>query len=281
MSNWYYKVGGEVVGPVNTNAIMKLISNNDLLPESLVWTKSMKQWSPLKNIDVFHKSVSDSPLNIPTTECIENRQEEIKRSGDGAGFNKDIGEKSTELPLGYLDTPRPWVRFWARIFDYHIFTILLMFLFMIIYALLLYFFYPSLLPSDDWQGSWLANIFLYVALRGIWVFIEAFLLSTWGTTLGKWLLGISVRNASGSKLSYSDALNRSLQVWVKGLWLGVPLFNLFGLISSYDQLKGEMKRTSWDLYGGYVVRHKKLNFFGVVIVAIVLLVSFYLNYLIN
>ena len=40
----------------------------------------------------------------------------------------------------------------------------------------------------------------------------------------------------------------------------------------------EMKKTSWDLYGGYVVRHKELNCMGVTVVVIVFLCIYFLNY---
>lgn len=261
MSDWYYLVDGKVEGPANTNTIKELIKNNDLLPESLVWTKSMKRWSPIESIEIFNKPVGDTPPNISVNECPEN---------DGVGIPEDSEEKSTELPLGYLDTPRPWARLGARIFDYQVFGVLVVHPFGFIYDLLIY---PTVPPDE-----WLLNTFIFIALVSLWVFIEAFLLSTWGTTPGKWLLGTSVRNASGSKLSYGEALSRSLQVWAKGLWLGVPFFYLFGLLSSYNQLEGEMKKTSWDSHGGYVVRHKKLNFMGVILVVIVLLGLFYLKY---
>lgn len=92
----------------------------------------------------------------------------------------------------------------------------------------------------------------------IYPFVEALLLSWWGTTPGKALLRVRVRKNDGRKLSYAEALSRSYSVWTRGLGLGIPLVSLFTLIGSEGKLRTS-GRTSWDGAGGYVVGHQQIG----------------------
>jgi hypothetical protein len=58
--------------------------------------------------------------------------------------------------------------------------------------------------------------YLAAAIPFLWVPLEALLISKWGTTPGKALFGLSVRNAIGLKLSYLAALKWSLFLRGKG-----------------------------------------------------------------
>lgn len=54
-----------------------------------------------------------------------------------------------------------------------------------------------------------SSLFL-MAIPFLWAPLHAFCLSTWGSTLGQALFGLSVRFPSGKKLSYSQALKHAL-----------------------------------------------------------------------
>jgi len=64
---------------------------------------------------------------------------------------------------------------------------------------------------------------LGLAIPFVWLFLEALLLSTWGTTPGKWLFKTWVADAMGNRLSFMDALSRSFSVWFMGLGFGLPI----------------------------------------------------------
>ncbi|MEM9081446.1 MAG: RDD family protein [Verrucomicrobiota bacterium] len=59
-----------------------------------------------------------------------------------------------------------------------------------------------------------------------WAFVESVLLSSWGTTPGKWLVGLTVRNEDGSKLTAWPAIRRSMRVMVLGMGFGMNLLTL-------------------------------------------------------
>jgi uncharacterized RDD family membrane protein YckC len=85
------------------------------------------------------------------------------------------------------------------------------FLFALLFGLVLGIVYEPALKTND--------LILGVILTFIFVFVEPVMLSSWGTTPGKALLRIRLRRYDGEKLTFSEALNRAFQVWLKGLGL--------------------------------------------------------------
>ncbi len=148
---------------------------------------------------------------------------------------------------------RPWVRYLARIVDIWVFSVLVGFT-AGIYA-------PSILNVPD--------IVLTIGILFAWVFQESVLLANCGTTPGKWLFKINVRDSKGKKLSFSDALNRSFSVFFKGLGAGIPLISFFALLSSKSKLQRDGV-TTWDEDGGYVVTHERIGTARAIAIAVII-----------
>jgi len=140
----------------------------------------------------------------------------------------------------------PFTRFCARGIDIMLFAFLV--------GVFISFTDPTILNID--YGV------LGIIILFFWVFVETILLSTWGTTPGKYLLNITLRDSNGEKLSFSKALKRSFFVWFIGLGLG--LITLITLIMACNTLEKNGK-TTWDRYGGYIVSHKKVGMLRVLI----------------
>jgi hypothetical protein len=102
------------------------------------------------------------------------------------------------------------------------------------------------------------DIGLGLVLLALWVPAEAILLATCGNTFGKWLLALKVRLPNDSSFGFDTAIRRSALVWVKGLWFGLPLVTLVGLISSYNTLKSH-GATSWDVTCSTAVLHSRMD----------------------
>ncbi|MBL4596510.1 MAG: RDD family protein [Robiginitomaculum sp.] len=164
-------------------------------------------------------------------------------------------ETSTSSPSTNIAEIRPWVRFWARSLDVYIFALI----FGLVFGL---FFNLENVPDI---------LFGMIALV-VWVFIEAVLLSSWGTTPGKWLLKVRVQD-HGAKLEFSKALNRSFYVWFRGLGFGIPIITLFTQSTSYDRLK-KQGITPWDEKGGLKVSHKKIGFVRITFAVLIVLMFF-------
>lgn len=155
---------------------------------------------------------------------------------------------------------RPWVRYLARLTDIWLFSMVVGFA-IGIYA-------PSILNVP--------NIVLTMGILFAWVFQESILLANCGTTPGKWLFKINVRDSRGRKLSFSDALNRSFSVLLKGFGAGIPFISFFALLSSRSKLKRDGV-TTWDEEGGYVVTHEKIGAARSIVIAAIIFVFLFLN----
>lgn len=61
--------------------------------------------------------------------------------------------------------------------------------------------------------------------------IEAGLLALTGTTLGKWIMGISLSAPNGGTVDFNTAFKKAVIVWVKGYACGAPfLYTLSALL---------------------------------------------------
>ena len=167
---------------------------------------------------------------------------------------------SAPASLAALTQARPWVRYWARTLDICLFSFPI--------GLFLGIFAPrfTMQIGNDYLFG-IVSIFIYV-------FIEALLLSTFGITPGKWLFRIHLAHASGSQISYSQALARSLKVWWRGLGICFPIVCLVTQIIANERLK-RFGITSWDREGGFVLSHEKIGI-GRILVAIAIFFIFLL-----
>tara|TARA_B100000965_G_C19585158_1_gene755371 strand:+ start:208 stop:1083 length:876 start_codon:yes stop_codon:yes gene_type:complete len=149
-------------------------------------------------------------------------------------YNKDTKTISLELKESKhnLDKKReeirkrliPWSRFFARDLDVTVFS-------------LLFGFFG--LGTANQTTNFLAIVIMY------YLFYEPFLISTFGTTLGKYLYKIRVVNTDGSLLSFSDSFKRSVQVLYKGQALCIPVAILFTRIYHY-RYYNDKGITLWD-----------------------------------
>ena len=191
-------------------------------------------------------------LNVDL-EFLDNEDDEIPNQANINKFSVEKEEANYVEENTMKGNSRPWPRYWARMVD--------MILFSIVFAIFSAMFLPNLLR----EGT---DIFFGIICAFVWVFVESVLLSSWGTTYGKWLLNIKLRTKKDEKLKFSDALNRSFSVWLKGMGLAIPIVTIFTMGGSYNYLR-DNGQTEWDEKGGYVVNQKKigvLRIIGVVIV---------------
>lgn len=109
----------------------------------------------------------------------------------------------------------PMRRLWARTLDFTI------------YNLILYLIAPALFQAEGF------NLFLILAEILMLIVIEPFLLSTVYTTPGKLIFGMTVTSLDGMRLTYKEALNRTLLVLQHGLGFCAPFLKEYMQISSY------------------------------------------------
>ena len=119
----------------------------------------------------------------------------------------------------------PWRRFFARMIDLLLYDLT----WMVILT-------SAGLCAAGNRGVTLLNDFLALLTM---LLLEPLLLQKTGTTLGKWLLGLSVRNLSGAKLRYSEGLDRTARLIWRGFGAGIPIYCWMRLYKSYGTEKKE------------------------------------------
>ena len=129
--------------------------------------------------------------------------------------------------------PHPWRRYFARAID------------LTLVGLMVSFVQFVLLHHNLVNISKGENVLCGLAGWGLLVLIEPLLLARFGTTAGKWCMGITVTRPDGERLSYSEALNRTALVWLYGAGLGLPLVELVCSYLSYRRYtRGE--ELAWE-----------------------------------
>ena len=172
---------------------------------------------------------------------------DICRSGtayatlDGQHWLAALSDEEPAVPAvpksdTYHKVTAPWRRFFARRFDLFLYSAFWMLL-----GLLLLSEGPTTENGSAWLGA--ANIVAIVMM----VLVEPLLLSIWGTTPGKWLLGLSVRNNTDQKLSYGEGVYRTVQAMWHGAGFFIPIFELVqGYKRYYDCTEGKTLPWEWD-----------------------------------
>lgn len=99
---------------------------------------------------------------------------------------------------------------------------------------------------------------------------EPVLLHYWGTTPGKWIFGLSVRDEDGSKLSIRTAYARLWGVFGYGNCYALPFFDWYYNYKCYRACKEE--ELPWDLENGcsIVVREREVRWYRVALYLLVL-----------
>jgi len=217
---WYYRKEDQKEGPVSHEELQGMLDRGEIDSTTKIWTNTLEDWVAISEVEHFNLSSLDE---TPTIEVGKKKVSYVRETDED-----------------YV-RPRPWIRFWARMVDYSL-------LYLVI----------SLLSS--YLG------FLFVPLQPIfgmlilfiWIFVETLLMISWGTTPGKWLLRITVKDEFHQKLNFSDALNRSFSVWWLGMGAGLPIVFLVTMIVAAVKLSNT-GMTSWDRRSNYRIFHGKVG----------------------
>ena len=93
-----------------------------------------------------------------------------------------------------------------------------------------------------------------------YILVEAFLLSTFGYTLGKWLLNVKIREINGNKITYVRALKRIGFVFIYVFVIFIPFIGFPILADSYHHIAYH-NTTIWDIHSNIGVSYRKNGVF--------------------
>lgn len=228
-------LNGEKVGPMHDFEVRRKIETKELPAETPAWYEGLAAWKPLSEIDLFAREFEGGEaVSMAATD---------PAMGGLAGFP----DSSSDDPASDGPPVASWSgyirRFWARWFDLYLYS------------------------GIWWLGMWAAGQDIEAALTNSWVtflhFVPWFALETlmiqyWGTTPGKWLLGLSVSNRDGSRLDLAAAVRRSLRVLFTGIGFGWGMLSLVCQIISLFTARW-LGDPLWDRTGGHQVVSTRLK----------------------
>jgi len=232
---------GEKTGPFHDFEIRRRIETGELSGTTPAWHEGLGAWKPLVEIDLFTR--------------------EFERK---AAPPEESPAPDSQSPPPLPATPHCLRRFWARWLDL------------------------SLYSGFWWLGMWaagqdieavLSNLWLILTRFVPWFALEALLIHRFGTTPGKWLLGLEVAHADGSRLALGASIRRSLHVLVGGIGFGWELLAVFSqMLCLITALR--IKTTQWDHAGGFQVKAKPLKPLRILTLALLYSGAFYLHFIV-
>ena len=240
---WFYGKGGDPIGPHTPSEMRELFASGDLEARNLVWTEGMENWVEARTLDFLRPGPpssqppaheeTDTPCPIETID--EPDLDPPRRDFSPREFlNAEVQKQGPQV--------RPWVRMFARVIDMDLGCT---------------FIFMTSGNPDLVENMFMPQYLMYFLFG--WVLMETCLMSTWGTTPGKWLLKIQVTDATGGKLELAQAFLRSLQVWIRGMGMGIPILSLITLMMSHGRLVQDGS-TRWDQLGNFKVVHGRFTF---------------------
>jgi len=127
----------------------------------------------------------------------------------------------------------PWRRYFARTMDFAIYSTIVETILVLAFRINL-----EQLGTIRTFISTIFGIILMVA-------IEPILISKFGTTIGKAVLGLYITDLEGGKLSYNKSVWRTVGVLLYGLGFYLPFYNYYRMWKSYSALN-ESKELEWE-----------------------------------
>jgi hypothetical protein len=185
-----------------------------------------------------------SATNKYCPDCGQPAQATDELSAKSSGSTFDLSpDFENFVPAKLVHTqPRPWIRYFAKHLD--VFVISGPFMFLAGYI------FPY---SSALNNQFLASFLMII----VWVLVEPIVLAKSQTTLGKYLLGITLSKRDKTRITLAQAYSRTFGVYFSGLGLGIPIASLFTLSMSYDRLV-KTNSTKWDSEGGFEVSHSEI-----------------------
>lgn len=227
---FYLVIDGTKSGGLTRCQVLEMIESGEAKKSTMGWTQGLESWSPLGEIPEFDWAFDSPPPDESPA---------IEKQGNGkakGGIYSNVAKGEEGKSDG--DRPLPWMRLLARGID--------LVLFFVIFQIGFAYLFPGVfLDVSNSFSAQMAKVAALSAMILIWCLVEAFLLSTWGYTLGKALFQVIVRDEAGEILTFKRALQRALLVWVKGLALMFVLITPIAMMIAHARLMifGE---TTWD-----------------------------------
>ncbi len=235
-------------GPSTVPDVISLLQMDELTPDTLGWHAGCKGWVPLRELpalaDFLNKPTAAAEEEPEAAEPLPEETESTPAPTACAACSPEATEANTaeaerdeaspgaeaEVMARRVYLPSPIARLLARFVDYGLYAVLYGFI--------------VNLQGLPYNASLLLSVnpLLWLPMLAL----EAWMLTTWGTTPGKALMGIRVTTFGDfPRLSYLRALLRAFTVFTLGMGMMIPQLLPLLLIFQYWMLR-RRGITIWD-----------------------------------
>ena len=242
MSNlWFYALDGTQHGPMPTEELQALLGTK--LPKStLVWSEGMESWVAAEKVEELVGLVAHPPQpRLVVQPRVPQPVVEAEGYGGSSSARANPAQRNSPPATSYNDSlvrgRQAWARFFARSIDVTLFYVLCI----------------TLLGGEIIGGN-MATLFMQVMMLCM-IFIpvmmlcmipvEAWCLSRWGLTPGKWVFRVRVVHQDNRYLTFEEAIRRTLKVTISGMALGFLLLQTLFNVLAYKEFVAT-GTTSWD-----------------------------------
>lgn len=231
MTIWWYAINGQRTGPTSDAEIVALRSAGSIDDATLVWRNGMDEWQALGNVAELANHLPP-PLSVSSLVPPPLPANEPPPLPEPTPVDSDTADELRSYPLA-----KRWRRYFARVFDIYLLSLPVGFAAGYVLALMV-----------DGFGEWIAKpgseYVLGILILPLILVLESLLHQMFGSSPGKKLFGLRVVSFRGNVLSFEQYLRRNFSLWVSGLALGFPLFNLI----TYGQQGSRLKRGEQTTY---------------------------------
>jgi uncharacterized RDD family membrane protein YckC len=238
----YVMKEGRRTGPFQPFRLREMLEDGTLVPGDAVWHEGMAEWKPL--VETESLSIVLDKEKEPATTATEEPPE--RKPVPRTPLNSD-----QEATLALMRARRALAgrRFFARHID------------MLLVGAATVGSATAWGLSDVWSLHLPDTIFILLAPALVWLLLEPLLLTLWGTTPGKALLGLRVEREEGGRPSVKQAYLRSVLVWGGGMGFGLRAEYLLPVAQwGYSWWMLQKRGTTlWDRTAGTVVRASRLQ----------------------
>ncbi len=214
MTIWWYATNGQRTGPTSDAEIVALRSAGSIDDATLVWRNGMDEWQPLGNVAELANHLPP-PLSLASPVPPPLPANEPPPLPQSTLADDDTADELLSYPLA-----KRWRRYFARVFDIYLLGLPVGFAAGFVLALMI-----------DGFGEFIArpgSQYLFgILILPLILVLESLLHQWFGSSPGKSLFGLRVVSFRGNVLNFEQYLRRNFSLWVSGLALGFPLFNLF------------------------------------------------------
>jgi uncharacterized RDD family membrane protein YckC len=187
---------GEKNGPFEIAYVVRKLQSGEWDGATYGWVEGMKEWQPLNTIPEFALAASHATGSEATVDADQNTAlTELEPPTTAHASKQDVAALLVR-------------RFFARWFDLLLWSSLYM---------------CAMHLSGANLKEMMMNFWFNYLMMIVWIIVESAMIHVWGTTPGKWLLGLRVSRLDGEVLPVGLSLLRSIRVYLMGMGMSHPI----------------------------------------------------------